>query len=198
MTRSISWISPRRVCAASSSVPITFWSALARSSTTPARSGRAWRSKASASAGQPELTLYLKAIEHAANAVACLSGPPLTERRFLLGFSERAAAAKHPGLFPGLLGMLGASHASQEALRLWLPQWDETFAALPEAQRPVHLQPARHAYYLHAFRSLVEGAQPQAVLWPLLRTWTRMVSVLPVESPVRKAPGYPPARSSTW
>ena len=142
---------------------------------------------ASASAGQPELTLYLKAIEHAANTIACLSGPPLTERRFLLGFPERAAAAKHPGLFPGLLGMLGASHASQEALRLWLPLWDETFAALPEAQRPVHLQPARHAYYLHAFRSLVEGAQPQAVLWPLLHTWTRMVSVLPVESPVRKA-----------
>ena len=64
---------------------------------------------------------------------------------------------------------------SQEALRFWLPQWEETFAALPEAQRPVRLQPARRAYYLHAFRSFVDGEQPQAVLWPLLRTWTQAV-----------------------
>ena len=93
--------------------------------------------------------------------------------------------------------MLGASHVSQETLRLWLPQWDETFAALPDTQRPVHLQPARHAYYLLAFRSLVEGAQPQAVLWPLLRTWTRMVSLLPEGTPGWGA-WLSACRESTW
>jgi hypothetical protein len=132
-------------------------------------------------AGPQEVSLYLKAIEHAVNAVACLSGPPLTERRFLLGFPERAAAAKHPGLYPGLLGMLGAPRVSQEAMRSWLPQWEDTVNALDEVERPVKLHPARRPYYLLAFRSLVEGERPQAVLWPLLRTWTQAVAVLPPE-----------------
>ena len=82
-------------------------------------------SKATGQAGPQEVSLYLKAIEHAVNAVACLSGPPLTERRFLLGFPERAAAARHPGLYPGLLGMLGAPRVSPEAIRPMLSQWEE-------------------------------------------------------------------------
>jgi hypothetical protein len=139
--------------------------------------------KTSAPAGPQEVDLYLKAIEHALNAVACLSGPPLTERRFLIGFPERATAAKHPGLFPGLLGMLGASHVSQDAMRLWMPQWDETLAALPEGQRPAKLHPARRTYYLRAFHSLLEGERPQAVLWPLLRTWTQAIALLPEKQP---------------
>jgi hypothetical protein len=130
-------------------------------------------------AGAQEVGLYLKAIEHAVNAVACLSGAPLTERRLLLGFPERAAAARHPGLYPGLLGMLGAPRVIPEAIRPWLPQWEEMYAALPEAERPARLHPARRAYYLRAFRALLEGEQPQAVLWPLLRTWTNAITLLP-------------------
>jgi hypothetical protein len=143
--------------------------------------------KAVAPAGPQEVGLYLKAIEHAVNAVASLSGPPLTERRFMLGFPERASAARHPGLFPGLLGMLGAPHVSQESMRLWLPQWDAALPALLEAERPVKLHPARRSYYLQAFHSLVEGEHPQAVLWPLLRTWTQMVALLPEGGPMRDA-----------
>jgi hypothetical protein len=138
-------------------------------------------SKATGQASPQEVGIYLKAIEHAVNAVACLSGPPLTERRFLLGFPERAAAARHPGLYPGLLGMLGAPRVSPEAIRPWLPQWEEMLASLPEADRPARLHPARRSYYLRAFQSLLESEQPQTVLWPLLRTWTTAVTLLPPE-----------------
>ncbi len=136
---------------------------------------------ASGQAGPQDVGMYLKAIEHAANAVASLSGPPLTERRFLLGFPERAAAVKRPGLYPGLLGMLGAPRVSQETMRIWLPQWENLLDGLPETKRPARLHPARRSYYLHAFRSILDGEHPQAVLWPLLRTWTQAARSLPPE-----------------
>jgi hypothetical protein len=43
-------------------------------------------------AGEPgleQVALYLRAVEHAGNAVASLNGPPLTERRFLMRFPGR-------------------------------------------------------------------------------------------------------------
>jgi len=143
--------------------------------------------KAAGAAGPQEVSLYLKAIEHAVNAVASLSGPPLTERRFLTSFPERATAVKHPGLYPGLLGMLGAPRVSQEALRLWLPSWEESYDTLGEMEPPPRLHPARRSYYLHAFRSLLEGEHPQTVLWPLLRTWTQAVALLPPEHSLLEA-----------
>jgi hypothetical protein len=126
----------------------------------------------------PEVALYLKSIEHAASAVSTLSGSPLTERRFLQGFPERAALVKHPGLYPGLLGMLGAPRVDQGAMRLWLTDWEEIFDELTEAKRPVRLHPARRQYYLRAFHALLDGDRPQAVLWPLLRTWTEAAEQL--------------------
>jgi hypothetical protein len=133
------------------------------------------------------VNLYLKAIEHAANAVAGLSGPLLTERRFLLGFPERAAAVAHPGLYPGLLGILGVTRVTQEAIRSWLSPWEECYDALGEEERPSRLHPARRSYYLKAFQTMLEGEQPQAVIWPLLRTWTQAVSLLPPEHPLLNA-----------
>ena len=137
--------------------------------------------KAAGGASPQEVSLYLKAIEHAANAVASLSGPPLTERRLLVGFPERAAAVKHPGLYPGLLGMLGAPRVSLEAMRLWLAHWEEIYDTQAEAQRSARLHPARRSYYLHAFRAMLDGEHPQVVIWPLLRTWTQAAALLPPE-----------------
>ncbi len=59
----------------------------------------------------PALILkYLKAVNHAANAIAVLNGAPLAERRFLLQFPARAEAAGRPGLAAGLLSLLGAAN----------------------------------------------------------------------------------------
>jgi hypothetical protein len=77
--------------------------------------------------------------------------------------------------------MLGAPRVSQETMRLWLPQWEEMLDGLSEPKRPARLHPARRSYYLHAFRSLLDGEHPQAVLWPLLRTWTQAAALLPQE-----------------
>ena len=122
---------------------------------------------------------YLHALEHAANAVAVLNGSPLTERRFLQHFPARAEAAHHPGLYPGLLGLLGGSNVDAEALQAWLPAWQAAYEALPEGETPARFHPARKAYYRAGFESLLRGDEPKAVIWPMMRTWTQLASLLP-------------------
>lgn len=138
-------------------------------------------------AGPEEVLDYFKALEQAANAVASLNGAPLTERRFLLRFGQRAEAAGRPGLYPGLLGLLGAPNVDQDTLHAWLEAWQAAFDAVPAGDAPPRLHSPRRAYYLSAFESILRGEQPQAVLWPLLRTWTMAVDALPVDAPARAA-----------
>jgi hypothetical protein len=126
---------------------------------------------------------YLRALENAANAVAGIYGPPLTERRFLLRLPERCEAANRPGLYPGLLGMLGAPNVGVETITAWMPLWQSAFkalaAALPSEKIPPRLSPLREVYYQKAFSFLLESSQPQTVLWPLLRSWTLTAASLP-------------------
>jgi hypothetical protein len=134
-----------------------------------------------------ELVLkYLRAVEQATNAVAGLSGKPLTERRFLLGFPKRAEAVGHPGLYPGLLGLLGGPRVDAPALRNWLPEWRQAIEALPGDNTPPRLSSPRIHYYLRAFEVILEGDQPLDVLWPLLHTWTDAISLLPGDAPAHE------------
>jgi hypothetical protein len=132
-----------------------------------------------------DILAYLAALENAANGVAGLNGPPLTERRFLQRFARRAEAARKPGLFPGLMGLLGVSKIDLETLQSWFPTWQAAFQAVPTQDAPIRLHPHRQVYYRQGLESLVAGAHPMSALWPLLRTWTLAVSLLPQESDLR-------------
>lgn len=145
-----------------------------------------WVALAARQPAQPEpleLAQYLHAVGHAANTIAVLSGPPLTERRFLLNFPQRAEAAGQPGLSAGLLGMLGAPHVSAEDLLAWLAGWEAAFDAVPHEQRPPRLDASRRKYYRQAFQAMLLGEHPHAALWPLLHTWTLAVRTLPDDHP---------------
>ena len=123
---------------------------------------------------------YLKAVNHAANAVAILNGKPLAERRLLLQFPVRAEAAGRPGLTAGLLGLLGAPNVDIFTLAGFLPEWEKDFqeaASRPEVEGRIH--PARLAYYKKALEALLSGENPQAILWPFLHTWSLAAAVLP-------------------
>jgi hypothetical protein len=136
--------------------------------------------------GEPhlkEMRQYLRAVGMAVNAVAGLSGPPLTERRFLRSFPDRAAVVGRPGLYAGLLGLLGAGHLEEVEIGEWLEAWEKAFLSLPSDEAPARLHPDRFAYYRRAFDSIISGDSPQDVLWPLLRTWLEAVSLLPGDSP---------------
>jgi hypothetical protein len=133
-------------------------------------------------AGLQEVSLYLRAVDHVANGVASLSGPPLAERRLLLRFPSRAQTLNHPGLYPGLLGLLGAPNVDAGVLQELLPLWKAAFQALPPDEAPARLHPARCSYYNRAFEKFLEGDRPHDLLWPLLRTWTQAVLLLPAGS----------------
>lgn len=138
--------------------------------------------------GKPDpgkLGEYLRAVEHAANAIASLNGLPLTERRMLLEFPARAEALQRPGLHPAFLGMLGAPNVDAALLRAWLPDWGWAFDAVPGEGAPARLHPHRRLYYLRAFEALLAGDQPHAALWPMLRTWTLAAGALPENVPGR-------------
>ncbi len=129
----------------------------------------------------PALVLkYLKAVNHAANAVAILNGKPLAERRLLLQFPARAEAAGRPGLAAGLLGLLGAPNVDFFALAGFLPEWEKDFqeaASRPQVEERIH--PARLEYYKKALEVLLSSQNPQALLWPFVHTWSLAAAVLP-------------------
>jgi hypothetical protein len=139
-----------------------------------------------AEAGPQQTGLYLKTLDHAANSIASLSGPPLTERRMLVGFPARAEAAGRAGLHAGLLGLLGAPHITPEEARAWLPDWQAAYEAAAESGDP-RLHPARQSYYRLGIEALLKGPQPLAAVWPLLRTWAAAIQALPADSPARPA-----------
>ena len=118
---------------------------------------------------------YLQALEKTANAIASLSGPPMTTRRFLLDFPARAEAAGQPGLAVGLVGLLGGNELEVDTMRGWLLSWE---AAYDAAEGDGDLHSHRKQYYLRAMAAMVAGDTPQAALWPLLRTWTKAVGML--------------------
>ncbi len=137
-------------------------------------------SDAGESVGPKEVAKYLKSLYHAANVIAELHGPPLAERRLLLQFPSLAEQAGRPGLSAGLLGLLGAADLDASTLEGWLPGWESTFqAGFETGKADVRIQPARLNYYKKGFEAMLAGADPSALLWPLLTTWTNAAVVLP-------------------
>ncbi len=126
---------------------------------------------------------YLQAVGMAANAIASLSGPPLTPRRMLLEFLQRAESQNHPGFYHGLLGLLGAPKFDPLQLEGWLSAWEAAFRALPEFKKPTRLHPDRLKYYLESFKAISNSERPFTLLWPLLTTWTALIVALPADSP---------------
>ncbi len=161
--------------------------AILRSRSLAEHSRQLWQSLAANAfpAGPETAANYLRALEHGANAIASLSGPPLTLRRFLLQFPERAHAVGHPGLVAGLMGLLGAPNIDAAGLQPWLADWRSGFVSLPADQVPTRLHPVRLNYYSHAFDELLDSKQPLAALWPLMVTWTQAAGLLPEGSPSR-------------
>lgn len=119
---------------------------------------------------------YVRALGHAMNAVASLSGPPLTERRFLLEFQQKAEAVGKPGLFHGALGLLGWPNLRQADLTPLFELWMEIYDQVPEKTAPVRVHACRKNYYSAAFQAMVALQSPEASLWPMLRTVTLIMS----------------------
>jgi hypothetical protein len=126
-----------------------------------------------------QLLSYLSAIEQAANAIATLSGTPLTERRFLLHFPQRAEAAGRSALAADLIDLIVPPDFDPQEIAAWLPAWKESLAAASQSEgvQP-RLLPPRLPYYSRAAEALIDDA-PYPALWLVLRTWTQAAMTLP-------------------
>lgn len=126
---------------------------------------------------------YLKALENIANAIGFLNGPPLTIRRLLLDFPERAQALGQKGLFEGLVELLGANDVDRASVASWLPVWDEMYQSLGEIKKlPPELNQHRWAYYRKSMEAMFSSNEPRTAFWPLLYTWTLAAKHLPKKS----------------
>jgi hypothetical protein len=127
--------------------------------------------------------LYMEAVEQAANAIACLSGPPLPVRRLTIEFPTRAEAAGHQGLYQGLLGLLGAGTIQVDKLNGWVDAWCSTLKALPKPSVGARLHPHRLHYLKSGISHALQGESPFACLWILMSTWTDAASLLEPDDP---------------
>ncbi len=125
---------------------------------------------------------YLKSLEHSANAIASLSGNPLTERRLLLQYPKRAAAIGREELSAGFVDLIIQQAIPQDIWETWLQHWEAAFLAAGSIQNaPAQLHPCRIAYYKNAAQSIREDSPP-AALWPILHTWAIAMTILPEEN----------------
>lgn len=130
--------------------------------------------------GLSEVRRYLNAVANAAGAVASIGGGILSERRYLSEFFTFAHQLGKPGLYAGLLGLLGANTLTLDDLKSWLPNWESGYEALGQLPNcPVDLHPYRLNYYKKAFLTQLDSERPLDFVWPLLMTSLTITETLP-------------------
>lgn len=130
-------------------------------------------------AGPKEIRKYMKALFHAVNAIAELSGPPIWERRLLLEFPARAEAAQKTGTVAAIYGLLGAPNIDVDKVKGWLSDWKSAFRTASETPGvDARIHAARLNYYEKSIKAMLDGDTPLSALWPVLHTWTLSTSVL--------------------
>ncbi|HJS28977.1 MAG TPA: hypothetical protein VJ768_05120 [Anaerolineales bacterium] len=162
---------------------------LRRAQTLLESSRRLWRDLAAGNAyfGPDEAGAYLDAVECAANSFASLTGPPLAVRRLLAALPARAEAAGKPGLYQGVLGLLGAGAVGVDELRSWVPDWRSSLKDASGQQGcPTDLLSPRPAYYRLAVEEYLARDAGAWALWPLIRTWTQAIAFLPEKGKHRR------------
>ncbi len=128
------------------------------------------------------LTLYLRAVQLAANAAACLTGMPISGRRAVLELERRAQSLGRPEVFSGFLRLLGVDDSGGWSLPEWLTAWGRAFNEAAAVSSDPRLHPCRQGYYRSGFQALAEAGRPDAVIWPLLVVWDRAMTALEAHS----------------
>lgn len=123
------------------------------------------------------IAAYLKALASAGNAIACLSGPPLSKRRFSKQISSRFAAVGLSDMYAGFQVLSGMNEVNTVDIQSMLPGWESAFQ-LASKQDPLNidLHPLRKEYYLKAVMSGLEQDDPGSISMMFLNTWTKAVN----------------------
>jgi hypothetical protein len=146
-----------------------------------------WRLEGKETPSPKDMTVFLSSAEMATNALASISGLPLTERRFVRMLAERCQAVGSPQLALTFSSLLGFSSFDFDNLEEWIDRWEKAFPS-PEnpTNPPPDVHPHRKLYYGNAIRSFFEEGQLEACTWILLRTWTKFAAASPSRAPAAK------------
>lgn len=136
---------------------------------------------------EPEsLLAFFNALEYAAQAVALLGGPPLTERRFLLEFPRRTQEMGRPGLASGWVDILSANPLPDSGWKSCMQAWEDAFNLVQHHEPcPPALNICRKPYLFKAAEAF-RSEHPVAAQWIMLRSWNQAVNILSPKSPARK------------
>ena len=126
-----------------------------------------------------EIPAFLNALGAAINAVAIMTGPPLATRRLGLSFADRAASVDAPGLNIAFQHLLGGINLPEDKLIEWINAWEKSIAILQAESSSPPLLVKREIYYKNALLDITKNSKPADALWPLLVTWTKIISTLP-------------------
>jgi hypothetical protein len=122
------------------------------------------------------IRLYLKALEYAGNSVACLSGAPLSRRRYSLLLPSRFEAINHADLKDGFNALTGINELTLVEIEALLPGWENAFLMAGKQEKcPLDLHPLRKDYYLRAIQTLLEESGGEAIAIPFLRIWNKAI-----------------------
>lgn len=122
---------------------------------------------------------YLLAAMEAANAMVSLTGPPAAGRRMMLHVEAADAAFDGGSLYPPFMELMGGQAADSWNLPEWLTAWARVLdASTPSSDEPELSRPRRD-YLVRGLQALAETGHHDAVLWPLVRSWSLAVTALP-------------------
>ena len=132
---------------------------------------------------------YLKIIKNAANAIACLTSVPLTDRRFLIDFPQAVQGINMPGLEGGMIDLIMPVDPIEPDWDMWMGNWNTAYSSLQqEDNKPLSYSSCRRSYYEKAILGL-KDENSQAAVWLLLWTWSMMASLLPRNNSSQKGFG---------
>ena len=134
---------------------------------------------------EKKINRYFNILFNSANSIASLNGTPLTERRFLLLFPQRAGLINKPGLAGGLVDLFTDNGEYKAHLEDWMNNWLSALDTVSKTKFPPHLHPDRKNYLFSAVDVLKED-YPAASLWILLRSWNSCAELLPEKSPEKE------------
>ena len=129
--------------------------------------------------GPKRMQAYLGAINDLCNALACLTGMPLTLRRMGIELPNRLEMLNRTDLLGPLVQTFYGEAVTREKFDAWLPLWREGLISIRALEgAPVSLGRYRTAYYEKAVTALADD-RPAAALWLLLRTWSLAALSMP-------------------
>lgn len=138
-----------------------------------------WQLEGKENSTPKEMVSFIESVEHATNAMASISGLPLTERRFMLGLAERCQAVESPQFALALASLIGFSTFDFSSLEEWINRWSAALSASDNPSSiPPGVHPYRKLYYINAVKSYFEDGQLESCLWIMLKTWTSLSSYL--------------------